>query len=91
MSVAQAIRDRLEGVLSPCILEIVDQSDLHYGHSGWREGGQTHFHIVIVSDAFEGLSRVERHRRVNDILKLEIGGSVHALSLRTLTFSESAE
>ncbi|WOI52492.1 BolA family protein [Parvularcula sp. LCG005] len=90
MAVAQRIREKLEQGLSPQSVEIVDQSHLHAGHSGAPDGGESHFRVRIVSAAFDGLSRVDRQRRVNELLADELAGPVHALSLQTLTPQEAA-
>lgn len=88
------MRDRIASKLASALeirhLEIVDESDRHRGHAGWREGGETHFQITVVSPAFAGQSRIERHRRVNAILGEELSGPVHALSIRALTPEEAA-
>ena len=90
MGVGNTIESKLRATLAPDQLEIVDESDHHRGHAGWREGGQSHFRITIVSCAFAGQSRIERHRRVNAILADELSGPVHALSIRALTPDEAA-
>jgi BolA protein len=59
-------------VLEPIELDIADVSDKHKGHSGWKEGGQTHFHITIVSDHFIDKSKLERHKIINELLFDEI-------------------
>lgn len=79
--VQQAIRSKLEAALAPEVLEIADDSHLHSGHSGAREGGESHFTVRIVAEAFRGLSRVQRHRLVSSALVEELAGPVHALSL----------
>lgn len=81
-AVADAIRKNLEAAFSPQQLEVVDDSDRHHGHAGAREGGESHFNVVIVSSAFQGLSRVERQRRVNAALKDQFAAGLHALSIR---------
>ena len=58
------IRERLGAELAPSALEVVDESHLHAGPAGWRESGETHFRVDVVSAAFEGKSRVDRHRIV---------------------------
>ncbi|MBC6980400.1 MULTISPECIES: BolA family transcriptional regulator [unclassified Caulobacter] len=88
-SVTQALRRKLETAFSPDRLEIVDDSARHAGHAGTREGGESHFNVVIVSAAFEGLTRVERQRRVNAALREELAGPVHALSIKALSPSET--
>lgn len=81
-AVAEAIRRKLENALNPERLEITDDSDKHHGHSGHREGGESHFTVLVVSGAFAGLNRVQRQRRINDVLAEELAGPVHALSLK---------
>jgi BolA protein len=66
----------------PSMLEIVDDSARHAGHSGAAPGGETHFNVTMVSAAFIGLSRVERSRAVHDILAQELKNGLHALALR---------
>ena len=83
------LRAKLERALSPIALEIEDESALHAGHAGAREGGETHFRIRIVSASFAGLSRVERQRTVYAAVAEELAERVHALSLVTLTPSEA--
>jgi BolA protein len=73
---------RLRERLRPISLSIVDESHQHVGHSGWREGGETHFRIDIVSTAFAGKSRVERHRIVNEALSEAFQRGLHALAIR---------
>jgi len=90
MSVADNIRGKLEKAFLPSRLTVEDESHKHAGHSGAREAGETHFRLTIVANAFEGMSRIERHRAVTSILKDEIGNPVHALALRTLTPAEAA-
>ncbi len=60
---------------------VIDESEQHHGHGGWREGGETHFRVNVVSAAFAGKSRVERHRIVNGLLAEELAGRVHALAI----------
>ena len=86
---AAAMRRKLAEAFAPTALEVIDDSARHAGHAGSRAGGETHFNLVIVSEAFEGLSRVERQRRVNRVLAEELAGPVHALSIRALTPEES--
>lgn len=88
MQVANRIRDKLTTALAPTRLELEDDSASHAGHAGHDGRGESHFNLVVVSEAFEGLSRVERQRRVYGILADELADRVHALSLRTLTPAE---
>lgn len=88
MAVAETIERKLTEALAPQRLKVVDDSEKHKGHAGYREGGETHFRVEVVSDAFAGQSRVARQRRVYDILAAELAGRVHALQLTTLTPEE---
>ncbi len=90
MTMADTIRAKLTSAFAPKELEIEDDSAKHAGHSGARPGGETHFSARIVADAFAGLSRVERQRRVYAALAEEIKpDKIHALSLTTLTPAEA--
>ena len=82
MSVAETIRSKLEAAFEPSALEIVDESHLHAGHAGNPGGdGESHFKVTIVADGFEGQNRVARQRAVYDVLRDELAGPVHALSV----------
>lgn len=72
----------LEERIAPTRLDVEDESHRHAGHAGWREGGETHFRIDVVSPAFEGKSRVERHRLVNDVLREAFSRGLHALAIK---------
>ena len=88
MAVADTIEQKLTQALAPQRLRIVDDSEKHRGHAGYREGGETHFRVEVVSEAFAGQNRVARQRRVYDILAEELAAGVHALQLKTLTPEE---
>ncbi len=88
MRVAETIEKKLTRAFTPKHLDIEDQSHLHVGHAGAREGGQSHFKVEIVADAFAGKSRLERQRMIYAVLADEIEGPVHALSLSARTPSE---
>jgi BolA protein len=81
MSTREAITNKLREAFSPESLEVQDESHLHEGHAGHAPGGGTHFRVYIVSQAFAGKSRVDRHRLINAALAAELAGSVHALAL----------
>ena len=81
-AVTDAIRSKLEQAFSPTRLEIVDESERHRGHAGHREGGESHFDVVLEAQVFPGLSRLERQRMVNRALAEELAGPVHALSVK---------
>lgn len=91
MSVAEIIKNKINARLAPAALEVKDESHLHAGHAGAREGGESHFRIFVVSKSFEGLSRVARQRLINDILRDELAGPIHALAMKTLTPDEAAQ
>jgi BolA protein len=89
MNARERIEHSLAEALQPVKLEVIDESELHAGHSGAREGGETHFRVRVVSEGFVGKRSVQRHRMVYDALKTEIAGGVHALALTTLTPEEA--
>ncbi|WP_046861918.1 BolA family protein [Microvirga massiliensis] len=82
MNLKDLITRMLNERLAPSELAVIDESEQHRGHSGWREGGQTHFRIDIVSPAFIGKSRVERHRMVNDSVREAFDRGIHALAVK---------
>ncbi len=81
MGMNDIITEKLTGAFTPESLRVVDESHQHEGHAGHRPGGETHFRVYIVSDAFRGKSRVERHRMINAALAQELAGRVHALAI----------
>ncbi|MCJ2094591.1 MULTISPECIES: BolA family protein [unclassified Methylobacterium] len=81
---------KLRAELAPAHLDVIDESHLHAGHSGARPGGETHYRLDIVAAAFEGKSRVERHRLVNALLDDAFKRGLHALALRARTPAEAA-
>jgi BolA protein len=81
-TVKHTITNKLREAFMPESLDVTDESHLHEGHAGHRPGGETHFSVYIVSTAFEGKSRIERHRMINELLAPELAGSVHALALK---------
>jgi BolA protein len=81
MPLADWITETLQETLRPTHLTVIDESEQHRGHGGWREGGETHFRIDIVSEAFAGKSRVARHRLVNDALRGAFERGLHALAI----------
>ena len=78
---ADALRAKLVAAFEPEHIEVIDESDKHRGHGGQREGGGTHFKVVMRAAAFQGMSRVERSRRVHAVLADDLAGRVHALAL----------
>jgi BolA protein len=81
MRVADTIADKLNRAFAPESLDVVDESERHRGHAGHRPGGESHFRIYIVAQAFKGKSRLERHRMINATLAAELAGGVHALAI----------
>lgn len=81
MPVTDEIRTKLDVAFSPRELDVVDESELHRGHAGYREGGESHFRVTIRSDAFRDMSRIDRHRAVHDALGPDLVGRIHALAL----------
>jgi BolA family transcriptional regulator, general stress-responsive regulator len=81
MSTRDIITNKLREAFAPESLDVTDESHLHEGHAGHRPGGETHFRLYIVSAMFQGKSRVERHRMINETLAAELAGSVHALAI----------
>lgn len=93
--IAQIIRQKLESALSPQRIDLEDDSARHAGHHqeggmDAKPGGESHFNLVVVSDAFEGQNRVARQRMVQKILAAELEGPVHALSISARTGLEDA-
>ncbi len=90
MKTADLITQKLTEALAPQSLKVDDESHLHAGHAGEREGGQTHYRVYIVSEAFNNKTRLERHRLINGILSAELAGGVHALAIHAKAPSELA-
>ena len=89
MSMETTIRHKLMIALEPSRLDVVNESEQHAGHRSSPGTGESHFRILVVSEAFSGKSRVERHRLVNELLKDELAGGVHALALSTAAPGEA--
>jgi len=81
MATRDLITEKLSRAFAPASLDVVDESHQHVGHAGHRPGGETHFRVTIVAEAFRGKSRLERHRMVNETLASELTGGVHALAI----------
>lgn len=81
MGVKDEIISALEAAFRPTALEVVDDSESHRGHGGYREGGESHFNVMIRADSFASQSRIARHRAVHAALGKELVASIHALSL----------
>jgi BolA protein len=81
MNTRDRMTEKLKAAFAPVSVDVQDESHQHAGHSGSRPGGETHYRVYIVSEAFQGKSRIERHRMVNATLAQELAGSVHALAV----------
>lgn len=89
MSVETAIREKLMAALAPQRLDVENESHKHAGHRGSPGSGESHFRVVVVSPHFAGLSRIGRHRMVNEALAAELAGPVHALAIVALAPGEA--
>lgn len=85
MAVVDEIRAALEAAFAPSQLQVLDTSEGHRGHAGWREGGETHFRVEISADVLAPLSRLARHRAIHTALGKELIGRIHALELIVTT------
>lgn len=90
MRMQDLIIEKLLKAFDPESLHVEDESHRHEGHAGHRPGGETHFRLYIVSAAFHGKSRIERHRMINAALAGELEGSVHALAIHASAPGEGA-
>lgn len=81
MDIAQEIEQRLTAAFAPEHIEVRDDSERHRGHAGWREGGQTHFHVTLRASRLPGATRLARHRAVHEALGADLVGRIHALGL----------
>lgn len=88
------VRDRITAKLTkafePAQLDVTDESASHAGHAGAPDGGESHFHVLIVAEAFTGKTRLERQRAVNAALADELSGPVHALRMTVRSPSEDS-
>jgi BolA protein len=89
MQTQDLITEKLRKAFTPESLRVEDESHRHEGHSGHRPGGETHFRLYIVSEAFRGKSRLERHRMINAALAGELADGVHALAIHAAAPGEA--
>lgn len=82
MAVADEIEAKLRAAFEPQVIEVHDESEQHVGHAGYRDGGESHFRVVISAPAFGSMSRIARHRAVHDALGPDLVGRIHALALQ---------
>lgn len=90
MKTKDVITKKLTEAFTPESLRVEDESHLHAGHAGHRPGGETHYRIYIVSEAFRGKSRIDRHRAINATLAAELAGGVHALAIHATAPGEGS-
>jgi BolA protein len=90
MRTKDVITKKLTEAFTPESLRVEDESHLHAGHAGHRPGGETHYRVHIVSEAFRGKSRIDRHRAVNTALADELAAGVHALAIHAAAPGEGA-
>ena len=81
MGIEEEMRQRLEAAFSPQRLEVLDESEEHRGHGGWREGGGTHWRIRVSAPALGEMTRLQRHRAIHAALGPELIGRIHALAV----------
>ena len=85
MSTRDSIIGKLSSQFQPTHLEVIDESNRHRGHAGWREGGETHFRVRIATRQFDGKPRLAQHRAVMTALDAELKGGVHALAIEVVS------
>ncbi len=84
MTLQEQMTEKIQSELQPTVLELVNESHLH----GRPSGAETHFKLLVVSEKFEGLSRIDRHRKVNALVEFGRVHGLHAFTQRTLTPKE---
>jgi BolA protein len=90
MTRAERLERALAAALDPVSIAVADESQRHAGHAGARAEGETHYAVAIVSQRFAGMTRVQRHRLVHEIVHDEFENGLHALSLKLLAPEEAA-
>ena len=89
MRTQDLITEKLRKAFAPEDLRVEDKSHRHEGHAGHRPGGETHFRVYIVAQAFRGKNRLERHCMINVALASELAGGVHALAIHATAPGET--
>ncbi|MDG2096835.1 MAG: BolA family transcriptional regulator [Paracoccaceae bacterium] len=85
MLIKDQIIDKLQLSFNPSLLVVEDQSEMHRGHAGWNEDGESHFHIRISSGLFSGLSRIKQHRAIYEALTQKLVKKIHAISIEIIS------
>ena len=81
MPMRDQIEAKLRAAFDPKVLEVIDDSESHRGHAGYREGGESHFNVKIRASAFVGMNRVQTQRAIYKALAEEMRTTIHALAL----------
>ena len=89
MEFKEKLQQKLLDALQPETLKLVDESARHRGHAGYQPGGNSHFRLRIVADAFMGQTRLARHRTIHTLLAEELRTQIHALAIDALTPDEA--
>ena len=88
MTKQSTIHEKLMVGLNPTRLDVINESEKHAGHRSSPGTGESHFRLLIVAPAFENVSRVERHRMINQLLAEELAGGIHALAIHAFAPDE---
>jgi BolA protein len=91
MSVRDTIVEKLSVKFAPSHLEVIDESEKHRGHAGWRSGGETHFRVRIATPQLSGMSRVAQHRAIMTALAIELETQVHALAIEVMDIAPAED
>ena len=84
MRIQESIERKITQSLTPAHLEVINESQMH----NVPPGAESHFKVIVVADAFDGVTRIRRHQRINAILEKELKEDIHALSMQTMTPQE---
>ena len=88
----QRMLDQIEKTLiksfNPIKLKVLDVSESHRGHSGFQDGGESHFEVEIIASSFLGMRRVDQHRAIHKALGPDVMKKIHALSIQAFTIEE---
>lgn len=79
----ETIKTKIQKAFAPDYLQVINESGLHRGHAGDDGSGQSHFKLIVVSDALTAMSRIDRQRAIYNVLREEMKEQIHALSIQT--------
>jgi len=92
MSMIKSLEKKLQNTFNPDRLEVINESHLHAGHQpGFDGSGESHIRIRIISSLFEGMPRIQRHRKINAILSDEIAAGLHAVAIEANSPAEKPD